>query len=99
MAMAAGLAGSLAVAMPAAAQSPPPFGTYLSLLGQGFEVQSVILISTDSSRQSGQSIQEQAMVVSLQKGAVTTRCWITLATYTTGDTQDRQGQPLPMNCY
>ena len=56
----------------AKAQSPPSTTTYLSLLRDGFAVKSVILIFNDASK----SI-PVGTVVTLQKGAVMERCWIT----------------------
>ncbi len=80
------------------AQSLPSTATYLSLLSDGFEVKSVILTFNDQSTRLGQSI-PVGTVVTLQKGAVTARCWITYATYADGDTRDREGRLIPMNCY
>jgi hypothetical protein len=70
----------------AKAQSPPSTTTYLSLLRDGFAVKSVILIFNDASK----SI-PVGTVVTLQKGAVMERCWITYASYANGDTRDREG--------
>jgi hypothetical protein len=72
------------------AQSRPSTTTYLSLLSQGFEVKSVILIFNDASTRLGQSV-PVATVVTLQKGAVMARCWVTYASYANGDTRDREG--------
>lgn len=86
------------------AQSPQLAGTYLSLLSQGFEVKSIILISDDAYTRADRSVQEaiqdgRIVVVTLQQGAVTAQCWIAWSTYATGNPRDRQGQLLPMNCY
>ncbi len=68
------------------AQSPPSTATYVSLLSQGYEVKSVILIFNDASK----SI-PAGTVVTLRKGGVMARCWITYASYANGDTRDREG--------
>ena len=80
------------------AQSPPSTTSYLSLLSDGFEVKSVDFIFNDASWDLGHSL-PAGTVVTLQKGGGTARCWITFATYANGDTRDRQGGLLPMNCY
>ena len=59
------------------AQSPPSTNTYQSLLTQGFEVKNVSLISADTStRLSGTIQQQETVMVTLQKGAVTATCWV-----------------------
>jgi hypothetical protein len=83
---------------PVRAQSPGSTTTYLSLLSNGFEVKSVILIFNDESTRQDHS-SPVGTVVTLQKGAVMTRCWMMYATYSNGDTRDREGRLLPMNCY
>ena len=70
----------------AKAQSPPSTTTYLSLLRDGFEVKSVVLTFNDAQK----SI-PVGTVVTLQKGGVTARCWITYASYANGDTRAREG--------
>ncbi len=70
----------------AKAQSPPSTTTYLSLLRDGFEVKSVVFIFNDAQK----SI-PVGTVVTLQKGGVTARCWITYASYANGDTREREG--------
>ncbi len=77
------------------AQSPPSTTTYMSLLSDGFEVKSALFTFTDDTSNSIPVV----IVVTLQKGTVTERCWIPYATYTNGDTHDRDGRLLPMNCY
>jgi predicted nucleic acid-binding protein len=86
------------------AQSPPPTRTYLSLLSQGFEVKSIILISTDEATHAAQSFQAaieegRVVIVTLQKEAVTARCWVAFTTYATNTPRNRQGELLPMDCY
>lgn len=76
------------------AQSPPSTATYLSLLSQGFEVKSVLISNGINTPQ-----EERDVVVTLQNGDVTKRCWITWSTYATGNARDSRGQLLPMNCY
>jgi hypothetical protein len=59
------------------AQSPPSTSTYQSLLTQGFEVKNVFLISVDASTRLSAAIQQQeSVMVTLQKGAVTATCWV-----------------------
>jgi hypothetical protein len=86
------------------AQSTPPTGTYLSLLSQGFEVKSIIFISTDEATHAAKSLQEaieegRVVIVTVQKGAMTARCWVAFTTYATNTARNRQGELLPMNCY
>jgi hypothetical protein len=59
------------------AQPPPSTSTYQAVLTQGFEVKNVFLISADASTRLTGSIQQQETVmVTLQKGAVTATCWV-----------------------
>ncbi len=88
------IAGTLALVTEAPAQSPP--SSYSSLLRDGFEVKSVIFTFNDASTRLGQSV-PVGTVVTLQKGAVTARCWITYAAYANDDTGE--GRLTPMNCY
>ncbi len=70
----------------AKAQSPPSTTTYLSLLRDGFEVKSVVLIFNDAQKST-----PMGTVVTLQKGGVTSRCWITYASYGNSDTREPGG--------
>jgi len=64
------------------AQSPPSTNTYQSLLTQGFEVKNAFLISADTStRLSGTIQQQETVMVTLQKGAVTATCWVVFSAW------------------
>jgi hypothetical protein len=64
-------------------QTPPPAttATYKSLLDQGFEFKHAMLLSDAASTRLGQVIQPETVMVTLQKGAVTATCWVTLASW------------------
>jgi len=58
------------------AQPPPSTSTYQTVLSQGFEVKNVFLIPADASTRLTGSIQQETVMVTLQKGAVTATCWV-----------------------
>jgi hypothetical protein len=58
------------------AAPPPSTSTYQAVLTQGFEVKNVFLISADASTRLTGTIQQETVMVTLQKGAVTATCWV-----------------------
>jgi hypothetical protein len=67
-------------ASPPPSQTPPPAAspTYKSLLEQGFEVKNILLLTADVSTRAAQTIEQDSVLVTLQKGAITATCWVTL---------------------
>ena len=77
-----GTAGTAETAAPQPpAQPPPSTSTYQAVLNQGFEVKNVFLISADASTRLTGSIQQETVMVTLQKGAVTATCWVLFAAW------------------
>jgi hypothetical protein len=64
-------------------QTPPPATTvtYKSLLDQGFELKTTMLLSDAASTRLVQIVQPETVIVTLQKGAVTATCWLTLGSW------------------
>ena len=81
-ALVAGFAPVLHAQTPPTQTPPPPTTvTYKSLLDQGFEFKHAMLLSDAVSTRLGQVIQPETVMVTLQKGAVTATCWVTLASW------------------
>jgi hypothetical protein len=64
--------------------TPPPGSappTYKALLDQGFEIKSVLLLSAETSTRMAQAIEQDSVLVTMQKSAASATCWITLAAW------------------
>jgi len=62
-------------------QSSPPTTPYQTLLSQGFEVKNVLLIPADVGTRLTGNIQQETVMVTLQKGSVTATCWVLFAAW------------------
>jgi hypothetical protein len=76
------------------AQPPPSTSTYQAALNQGFEVKNVFLISAEASTRLTGSIQQETVMVTLQKGAVTATCWVL---FTAWNQQSLEGNSTTCN--
>jgi hypothetical protein len=73
----AALAQLQATSPPPAQQAAQP--TYKSLLAQGYEIKSTILVNSDVASRLATNAQPDTVMVILQKGAESANCWITLS--------------------